>query len=185
MLWCIYRHCDSYEDRNENITYLASQLTDWHNQKRAIIFSRREKHVNINLVFVIFFVSDGLRPLSHVTRDDFSILLTGTRSSRASQAVDACRTLKNVYVEVVWVLGLPKGPGESRFSLPFSLPSFPFSPETPDTQVTWKATAVLDLEHTQLRHTRDRSTGAAFFPVWPGKIGLARECCGILAKNQT
>lgn len=38
MLWCIYRHCDSYEDRNENMTYLASQLTKWHNQKRAIIF---------------------------------------------------------------------------------------------------------------------------------------------------
>lgn len=38
MLWCIYRHCDSYEDRNENMTYLASQLTKWHNQKRAVIF---------------------------------------------------------------------------------------------------------------------------------------------------
>lgn len=38
MLWCIYRHCDSYEDRNENMTYLASQLTKWHIQKRAIFF---------------------------------------------------------------------------------------------------------------------------------------------------
>ena len=38
---------------------------------------------------------------------------------------------------VAWVSGLPKGLGERRFemsSLPFSLPSFPFSPETPDTQ---------------------------------------------------
>ena len=43
--------------------------------------------------------------------------------------------------ELAWVSGLPMGEGgggEEKFlsfaSLPFSLPSFPFSPETPDTQ---------------------------------------------------
>ena len=39
--------------------------------------------------------------------------------------------------EIAWVSGLPMGEG-GRFlsftSLPFSLPSLPFSPETPDTQ---------------------------------------------------
>ena len=37
---------------------------------------------------------------------------------------------------LAWVSGLPKGLGERRFSLPFSLSSFPFSPETPDTQAS-------------------------------------------------
>ena len=41
---------------------------------------------------------------------------------------------KSVTVVLAWVSGLPKGLGEKRF--PFSLPSFPFSPETPDTQAT-------------------------------------------------
>ena len=59
-----------------------------------------------------------------------------------------------VEIQVAWVTGLPKGIGEGRFLMeeggggrrasvsgvsllqlsPFSLPSFPLSPETPDTQ---------------------------------------------------
>ena len=40
--------------------------------------------------------------------------------------------------KVAWVSGLPKGLGERKF---FSLPSFPFSPETPDAQASTKVSS--------------------------------------------
>lgn len=92
MLWCIYRHCDSYEDRNENMTYLASQLTKWHNQKRAVIFFQtREtcKH-KTRLCYILclrrsqsFVPSVTLGPARRLLYPWPAALLMGTRSNRA------------------------------------------------------------------------------------------------------
>lgn len=89
----IYRHCDSYEDRNENMTYLASQLTKWHNQKRAVIFfqTRETCRHKTCLCYILclrrsqsFVPSVTLGPARRLLYPWPAALLMGTRSNRAS-----------------------------------------------------------------------------------------------------
>ena len=85
----------------------------------------------------IFSGPDGIKPFARYKLRDTSYIGHTTFSRERTSDV---RHMWRASWWLAWVSGLPKGIGETRFlisSLPFSLPSFPFSPETPDTQATW------------------------------------------------
>ena len=132
-MWCIYRHCDSYEDRNENMTYLASQLTKWHIQKRAVIFFQTRE------------------TCKHKTRLCYILCLRRSQSFVPSVTLGPARRLLSTLAS-----GSLDGNSQQSRLLAVTL-----------AQIHWG--------------WRHRSS---ILSCVAGKIGLARECCGILTKNQ-
>ena len=100
--------------------------------------------------------------------------------------------------KIAWVSGLPEGLGERRFldggggrgrrernfsSLPFSLPSFPFPPETPDTQATFKRTKrrqswkKLTIKNLSRRKVARKRLQKGDFMASIGEFGEAKSKC--------